>query len=207
MTNKPILEACVETVEQAIYAEKNGADRIELCGDLSVGGITPTIDLLKKTIAAINIPIMAMARPRGGDFVYSKNELELIQESIDVFKEYNIKGVVFGFLKNNNEVDIDLTADMVKYAYPLEVTFHKAIDLTLDPVLAAKKISQLDGITRILTSGGKATAEEGIDVLKKMNSVVEKKINIIVAGKVTQNNLKILHQKIGANEYHGRRIV
>ncbi len=206
MKNKPILEACVETVEQAVQAERCGADRIELCGDLSVGGITPSNTLLRETMAAVNIPIMAMARPRGGNFVYSYHELEEIKRAIDNFKELSIKGVVFGFLKNN-EVDLELTSEMASYAHPLEVTFHKAIDFTLDPIKEAKRISQIPGIQRILTSGGKTTAEEGKGVLIKMQKVVGKNLTIIAAGKVTVQNLTLLHQTIGAKEYHGRRIV
>ena len=203
----PIFEACVETVEQAILAEKNGADRVELCSDLSIGGITPSLELLEKTIASISIPIMAMARPRGGNFVHSKEEIEEIKKAIDLFKSLNIKGVVFGFLTKANEIDFQLTKKMVEFAYPLEVTFHKAIDMTPDPVESIKLLSKLKDIQRVLTSGGKSTAIEGKEVLIKMQKAVEEKMNIIVAGKVTIENRSELHQLIGAKEYHGRRIV
>ena len=207
MTSKPILEACVETLEQAILAERFGADRIELCADLSVGGLTPTKDLLFDTKAAISIPIMAMARPRGGSFIYSEKELEEIKEAIDLFKSAGIRGVVFGFLTNDNEIDLKITKQMVEYSQPLEVTFHKAIDLTSHPVESAKNLASIIGIQRILTSGGKETAMDGIGTLTDMQQAVDGRLTILVAGKVTKENLSELHSKIGANEYHGRRIV
>ena len=207
MENNPILEACVDTVEQAILAEKNGANRIELCANLSVGGLTPSKYLLLKTKAAVNLPIMAMARPRSGNFIYSNKEIEAIKASIDLFKSLNLKGVVFGFLNDQNEIDLPLTREMVTYAKPLDVTFHKAIDLTIDPVLAARKIASIKGIQRILTSGGKKTAEEGKTILKEMQKSVGEKTIILVAGKVTKYNINQLHHAIGAKEYHGRRIV
>lgn len=203
----PIYEACVETVEQAILAEKNGADRIELCGDLSVGGVTPSLDLLKKTIDSISIPIMAMARPRGGDFVHTADEIFQIKKAIDLFKSLNIKGVVFGFLTIESEIDLELTKEMVQYASPLEVTFHKAIDQTSDPVKSIQDLSSINGIQRVLTSGGERTAMEGRDKLKQMKKVVEGKMKVLVAGKVTTENREELHKLIQADEYHGRRIV
>lgn len=207
MDNKPILEACVETLEQAILAEDCGADRIELCADLSVGGLTPTPELLVKAKAAISIPIMAMARPRGGNFIYNKHELREIKSTIDWLKNSGVYGVVFGFLTKENLIDLETTKQMVDYAYPLQVTFHKAIDLTPNPVEAAFELSAIKGIQRILTSGGKETALEGMHHLKEMQKAVKGKLTILVAGKVTKENLDAIHTEIGANEYHGRRIV
>ncbi|MEO1261571.1 MAG: copper homeostasis protein CutC [Bacteroidota bacterium] len=207
MKVKPILEACVETLEQALLAERSGADRIELCADLSVGGLTPNQELLEQIQKHLTIPIMAMARPRGGNFCYSSEEQEKIKEAINLFKKLKIKGVVFGFLTKKNKIDISLTKAMVAHASPLEVTFHKAIDSTPDPVKAVKELSRIKGVNRILTSGGKSTASEGVDTLRRMKEAGGQQLNIIVAGKVTKENLPALHQQIRANEYHGRRIV
>ena len=204
---KPIYEACVETVEQAVLAEKNGAGRIELCGDLSVGGITPSVDLLSKTIDAVSIPIMTMVRPRGGDFVHTNEEVLQIKTTIDLFKSLKIKGVVFGFLTKEDEIDLELTKELVQYASPLEVTFHKAIDQTSDPVKSIERLSEIAGIQRVLTSGGMSTAMEGRETLKKMMEAVDGKLSVLVAGKVTVENREELNRLIGANEYHGRRIV
>ena len=127
--------------------------------------------------------------------------------AIDKFKIAGIQGVVFGFLTSNNEVDFELTTELAIYAQPLECTFHKAIDFTPDQVQAAKELAQIVGIQRILTSGGKTTAEEGKDVLMAMQEAVGNDLTVLVAGKVTAQNIASLHQKIGAKEYHGRRIV
>lgn len=207
--NRPdmILEACVETLEDAILAEKSGANRIELCGDLSVGGITPSEDLTTQCHELLSIPIMAMVRPRGGNFVYSKSEIEEMKRSIDFFKKQGIAGVVFGMLDENNEVDIELTKEMAAFANPLLVTFHKAIDDTPDLVRAVKQISQITDIQRVLTSGGKATAMEGASILREMKKAVAGKITILAAGRVTKENLDAVHQAVGTSEYHGKRIV
>ncbi len=206
-TRTPLLEACVETTQQAILAEKHGAHRVELCSNLAVGGLTPEDDLMAETLKAIRIPIMAMVRPRGGNFVYNDTEIEVMKTTIDSFKALKLHGVVFGFLTKNQEVDIELTREMVAYAAPLAVTFHKAIDLTSDPVASAQKLSDINGIQRILTSGGKETAASGVDTLKKMREVVGNKTTILVAGKVTRENIEELHLELQATEYHGRRIV
>ncbi len=205
--NDLILEACVETLEDAILAEKSGANRIELCGDLSVGGITPSEELTTQCFESLSIPIMAMVRPRGGNFVYSKYEIEEMKRSIDFFKKKGIAGVVFGMLDEKNEVDIELTKELAAYAKPLLVTFHKAIDDTPDPVNAVKQISQVTGIQRVLTSGGKATAMEGAAILREMQKAVAGKITVLAAGKVTKENLEAVLQAVGTSEYHGKRIV
>jgi copper homeostasis protein len=202
-----ILEACVETLEDAIRAEQCGADRIELCGDLSVGGITPSPELTEACLKSLSIPIMAMVRPRGGNFVHTPMELEEMRRAIRYFKSVGVAGVVFGILDEKNEVDLAVTKELVELAKPLLVTFHKAIDETPDPVIAIEKLTRISGIQRVLTSGGKETAMEGAAVLRKMKAVVEGKIIILAAGKVTKENLKKVHAVVRAEEYHGKRIV
>lgn len=205
--NHIVLEACVETLEQALLAEQNGADRIELCDDLSVGGITPNVELLEKTTSVLKIPIMAMIRPRGGDFVYTEKELLEMEASIHFCKKLGIAGVVFGCLTPDGEVDEAATRRLAAVASPLLVTFHKAIDETPNPVASAKLLAEMGGIQRILTSGGAATAWDGLVVLQKMIAETAGRLTILTAGKVTKENLPDLHQKLGAAEYHGKRIV
>ncbi len=204
---KPVLEACVETLEDALRAEQCGADRIELCGDLSVGGVTPSPELTEACLKSLTIPIMAMVRPRGGNFVHTPVELETMRTSIQYFKSVGVAGIVFGVLDEKNEVDLAETRALVDLAKPLQVTFHKAIDDTPDPVAAVEKLATIEGIQRVLTSGGKKTAMEGADVLRKMKKAVEGKIIILTAGKVTKENLPQVHDKVKAEEYHGKRIV
>jgi copper homeostasis protein len=207
ITEKLILEACVETLEDAILAEQSGADRIELCGDLSVGGVTPSNELTEACLHSIRIPIMAMVRPRGGNFVYDETELAEMKASIEYFKTVGVAGVVFGILNENNEVDLAKTAKLAELARPLLVTFHKAIDDAPNPVEAVQKLTQVFGIQRVLTSGGQLTALEGAAVLRKMQAVANGKITILAAGKVTKGNLEEVHSAVGTREYHGKRIV
>jgi len=200
-------EACVETLEQALIAEKNGANRIELCGDLSVGGVTPKYDVLQQIQEKINIPIHVMIRPRSGDFIYTTEEFELMQHQIKQFKKLEIDGVVFGILNRNNTLDIQRIKTLVKLAKPLKIVIHKAIDETPDSITALKELMEIDGITAILTSGGKPTAEKGKAVLKEMVSIAKYKLNIIAAGSITDQNVQELHQYINSGCYHGKKIV
>ena len=202
-----ILEACVETFEQAVLAERSGADRIELCADLSVGGLTPSNELIEAVVAKLKIPVMVMIRPRGGDFVYSDEELALMKRSVAFCKIAGVKGVVFGFLTPKNEIDVEKTKEFSQLSQPLQVTFHKAIDETPDLVEATKILTQIPGIQRILTSGGATTALEGKEILKKMIAAGEGSVTILTAGKVTTENLSEVHRETGGREYHGKRIV
>lgn len=205
--NNLVLEACVETLEDAIRAEQAGADRIELCGDLSVGGVTPSEELTLACVANLTIPIMAMVRPRGGDFVYSEAELAQMKQDISFFKNAGVAGVVFGILDEKNEVNLEQTRELAEFSKPLLVTFHKAIDDTENPVASIEKLTQVAGIQRVLTSGGKETALHGSEVLRKMNEAGAGKIIVLAAGKVTKENLAQVHDCVQATEYHGRRIV
>jgi copper homeostasis protein len=202
-----IKEACVETFEEAVLAEKNGADRVELCSDLANDGLTPSFDLMKKTVSELKIPVMVMIRPRAGDFVYSDVEITQMKAQIDMAKKAGASGVVFGLLTSDNKIDRKNTAVLCEYAHPLPVTFHKAIDIIEDPVEGVSILKKINGITRILTSGGKPTAREGAVTLIQMLKAGNDKITILVAGKVNDKNIEIIEERIGAKEYHGRKIV
>lgn len=202
-----IKEACVETLEEAISAEKKGADRIELCADLHLDGLTPPFELMQKTCATLKIPVMVMIRPRGGDFVYSEEEVLLMKNDIDLAKKAGVAGVVFGLLTKDNQIDTENSRVLAEYAKPLPVTFHKAIDLLENPVEGAKILSKISGITRILTSGGKTTAKDGSGVIREMIEAAAGKIVILVAGKVTRENLNEIEKITGGTEFHGKKIV
>lgn len=202
-----IKEACVETLEEAISAEKKGADRIELCADLHLDGLTPPFELMQKTCATLKIPVMVMIRPRGGDFVYSEEEVLLMKNDIDLAKKAGVAGVVFGLLTKDNQIDTENSRVLAEYAKPLPVTFHKAIDLLENPVEGAKILSKISGIKRILTSGGKTTAKDGSGVIREMIEAAAGKIVILVAGKVTRENLNEIEKITGGTEFHGKKIV
>ena len=202
-----IKEACVETFEEAVLAEKQGANRIELCSDLANDGLTPSFELMEKTCATLKIPVMVMIRPRAGGFVYLEEEIEQMKTEINLAKKVNAAGVVFGLLTSENNIDKKNTETLAEYAKPLPVTFHKAIDELKNPLEGVKTLIEIDGIKRILTSGGKPTALEGQQVIREMMKVAEDKITILVAGKVLDSNVNEIQEITGAKELHGRRIV
>ena len=201
-----IKEACVESFKKALEAQSNGANRIELCENLAVGGTTPSYGTVKICLEKLNIPIFLMIRARGGNFIYSKEEIEIMKEDIKIFKELGVKGVVLGCLTFDNKIDLELTKELVDLAYPMEVTFHKAIDEINNPLDYINDLVNI-GIKRILTSGGKATAFEGKDLINKMIKKSNGRIKIVVAGKVTKENLNELSNLISADEFHGKLIV
>ena len=201
-----IKEACVESFEKALEAQSNGANRIELCENLAVGGTTPSYGTVKICLEKLNIPIFPMIRARGGNFVYSKDEIKIMKEDIKIFKELGVKGVVLGCLTSDNKIDLELTKKLVNLAYPMEVTFHKAIDEIQNPLDYIDNLINI-GIKRILTSGGKVTALEGKDLINEMIKKSNGRLKIVVAGKVTKGNLNGLSNLISADEFHGKLIV
>lgn len=203
---KILKEACVESYSDAKGAEKRGADRIELCDNLTLGGTTPSYGTIKKSLENLKIPVFPIIRPRGGDFFYSKDELEIMKEDIKICKELGATGVVFGMLTEDKKIDFSLVKEFVDLAYPMEVTFHKAIDEIENPVSVIDKLFSV-GVKRILSSGTKATALEGKNILNEMIKKAEGKIKIIVAGKVTKENLSEISKEIISSEYHGKLIV
>ncbi len=202
-----IKEACVESLDEALKAEEQGADRIELCADLSQDGITPERDVIRKAKEQLRIPIRVMIRPRGGDFVYTASEVNQMMQDIKFCKVIGVEGVVFGILKENNTLDLGRIAALAAHSSPLKIVIHKAIDETPDILKATEGLTHINGISTILSSGGKATAKEGISILKKMIVVAGNKLEIMPAGRITIGNLDEIHKSIGACAYHGRQIV
>jgi copper homeostasis protein len=202
-----IREACVETFREAINAQELGAERIELCARLDLGGITPSYATIESVRKNLHIPVMVMIRPRGGNFVYDKMELKIINQNIDACKLIGITGIVIGFLQESGAVDTEITQIFARMAYPLDVTFHKAIDETPDPVTAVEMLKGIEGITRVLSSGGAETAIEGAEVLNKMISAAEGRLIIMAGGKVTKDNLEEISGIIKTREFHGKKIV
>ncbi|SHI43552.1 copper homeostasis protein [Tangfeifania diversioriginum] len=202
-----IKETCVETFEEAQKAEQQGASRIELCSDLANDGLTPSPELMQKTCAALKIPVMVMIRPRAGNFIHTEDEIDQMKTDIDHAKQAGAAGAVFGLLTADNKIDMENTRILADYAHPMPVTFHKAIDELENPVEGVEALKKTSGIKRILTSGGKPTAREGLETLRKMLQTAEGNPIIMIAGKVTDKNVEELQQLTGATEFHGRRIV
>ena len=184
-----IVEVCAESHKHAVKAEKAGADRIELCKDLHLDGLTPDYQTAKNTIKKLNIPVFVLIRPREGDFVYSNEEFELMKRDILKFKEIGCKGIVSGILNNDKNIDIERTKELVKLSRPLEFTFHRAFDVVKDPLNEIENLVEI-GVNRILTSGQKDKAMDGLVLLEKLNSISDKRIIIMPGSGISKNNLK-----------------
>jgi copper homeostasis protein len=203
-----LLEACVETYEQAIRAEQRGARRIELCAHLEHGGLTPAPDLVRKLLRELAIPIKVMIRPRAGNFIYTSEEIEQMAGEILLFKKMGVQEIVLGMLTANGSVDLEQLQQLADTAAPMAITFHKAIDETQDPLAELERMKNMpSNVQYILTSGQQPTAQQGQAMLKKMVKQFSDRFTIIAAGRVTDENLSELHRLIGAREYHGRKIV
>lgn len=201
-----VKEACVGSYSEAVSAEKRGADRVELCDNLDVGGTTPSYGTIKTTVEKLKIPVFVMIRPRGGNFCYNKNEIEIMKKDIELCKALGVKGIVLGVLTKNDEIDYPLLKELIDLAAPMEVTFHKAIDDLENPVLEIKKLAEI-GVKRILSSGTKAKALDGKEILNKMIAEANDDITVIVAGGVTTDNFDEISKEIVSTEYHGKKIV
>lgn len=206
-TKTLILEACVDSLEDALAAEQRGANRIELCSALDQDGLTPSHELTMQCLQNLSIPIMAMVRLRGGNFVYSETEVKQMESEIEFFKQAGVSGVVFGLLTEEGTIDIENTRRLAKLAFPLDVTFHKAIDYSVDIQKSFQELNSIEGITRVLTSGGMDTAWNGRTALKAMNELPDRRIKIIAAGKVLPENRVQIAEFTGICELHGKRIV
>ncbi len=201
-----IIEACVENVNEAILAEVQGANRVELCFNLSVGGTTPSSSEIALTKKRLQIPVMVLIRPRGGNFFYSKDEIIEIKHNINTCKDIGVHGVVIGALTQEKKIDIELINELIELASPMEVTFHKAIDHTNDILEEFEKLLKID-IDRVLTSGGENTAMEGKTIINNMVKLSNGNIKIIAAGKILDSNLQHHLDILDCHEFHGQKIV
>lgn len=201
-----IREKCIGNFLEALEAQELGAERVELCDNLAEGGTTPSYGTIKMVVEKLNIPVFVIIRPRGGDFYYTPEEIEIMKEDIKICKELGVKGVVIGALNRDNTINYDVIKEMIDLAKPMSITFHKAIDELENPVTEVKKLANL-GVNRILTSGTKETALEGQSILREMIKEAGEDIIIIVAGKVTKDNLNEISNLIPTKEYHGKKIV
>lgn len=202
-----VKEACVDNIQDAINAFKKGADRIEFCSNLDEDGLTPSNYDLISLKKSISIPVRVMVRPHSNSFNYNDDDLIQMKETIEFCKNQKFDGVVFGCLDDNNELDLNKIKYLADFAKPLNVIIHKAIDLTSSPVNSLMKLLEIDNVNGVLSSGGFETAELGTEVLKKMINISPNEFEIISAGKITNQNFKILHEKIDGKFYHGRKIV
>ncbi|WP_370000713.1 copper homeostasis protein CutC [Winogradskyella sp.] len=194
------LEICANSYQSAKNAQDAGAHRIELCQELSVGGITPSYGLLKKVIEELDIPVFVLIRPRSGNFVYSNDEFVIMKTDIQLCKDLGCHGIVSGVLKEDKAIDIERTKELVELSKPLEFTFHRAFDEVKNPNEALEQLIDL-GIERVLTSGQKSSAEKGLEVLQELHKMSKNRITILAGGGITSENAG-LFKELGLKEIH-----
>ena len=200
-------EVCVDNIKDAMRAVDLGANRIEYCSKLSEEGLTPNIEDVKYLLKNINIPLRIMIRPHSKSFNYSETDISIMLRDISTFKKIDIDGIVIGCLNKDDEIDLKKINLFIEKARPLKVIFHKAIDITSDPLESLKNLIKYSNINGVLTSGGFKKAEDGVKLLKKMLDICPINFELIIAGKVTSENIKKINQKLSAKFYHGKKIV
>ncbi len=195
------LEIAAFTLHGVFRAIEGGADRIELCENPNEGGTTPSFGMLKAINTLTTLPVFPIIRPRGGHFVYSAQEYEVMKNDINLCKDLGYKGVVLGLLFANGQIDIERTAGLVNLASPMEVTFHRAFDRSKNPMLALEDIIQC-GCTRILTSGQHPSVTNGLGLVKDLLVQAANRIIIMPGSGLNSKNVGEIARKTGAHEFH-----
>ncbi len=201
MENKYKLEICVDSLESAIAAQNGGADRIELCDNLYEGGTTPSAGMIEIARKYLDIKIQVIIRPRGGDFLYSDLEFEVMKRDIEIAKELKADGIVIGILNPDASIDIKRTKELVELSRPLSVTFHRAFDMTLDPYKALEDVIKT-GADRLLTSGQLNEAPQGVKLIEDLVQLAGDKIIIMPGAGINKDNIKDMINITRAREYH-----
>jgi copper homeostasis protein len=196
-----IYEVCVDSVAGVRAAKAAGADRVELCADLLEGGITPSLGMIRQAGAVDGIRIHVMIRPRGGDFVFDDDEFAVMRADIETAKLEGADGVVIGILTADGEIDTERTGDLLSLARPLSVTFHRAFDMTHDPLRALNALVDL-GVDRVLTSGQEATVLEGLPLLTELFEAAGDRIVVMPGGGITSRNIGRIVDVLKPKEVH-----
>ena len=194
------LEICSNSTQSALNAQEAGAGRVELCGSLWESGTTPSYGTIKKARALLDIQLFVLVRPRGGDFIYSDLELDIVKEDIIACKNMGVDGIVSGVLNPDNTIAIDKTRELIELSHPLPFTFHRAFDLTPDLFQSLKELIALN-VDRVLTSGGRKSAADASEVITKLNQLAINKINILPGGGINASTINNLLET-GCTEFH-----
>jgi copper homeostasis protein len=205
MVQKNKLEIACFNIASALIAQENGADRVELCDGIEVGGITPNAKIVAQVKSKLAIDVMVMIRPRGGNFIYSKEELEQMKYSIEEFKKLNVNGFVFGILKEDNSINKEQNSELVELAKPFPCTFHRAFDEVSAVFQSLEDIIDC-GFKTILTSGQAKNATEGVATLAALVSKANNRIIIMPGGGLRASNVQFIKEKTNANWFHSSAI-
>jgi copper homeostasis protein len=201
MTDQVLIEVCVDSVASAVAAERGGAARVELCSNLLEGGVTPSAGMIEAVRAAVSIGLHVIIRPRGGDFCYDEDEIEVMKRDIAHCKKLGADGVVLGILDTDGHVDIERTCQLVDLARPLSVTFHRAFDMSADLSRALEEVCTT-GAARILTSGGEQDCLQGAEMIARLVQAARGHITIMACGGITHNKVATLIERTGVSEIH-----
>jgi len=200
-----LVEAAVETPRSAADAVRSGAQRVELCANLDVGGTTPSAALIAAVTAQINSPVFVLVRPRAGGFVYSETEVEVMKRDVEIARSEGADGIVTGALDDKGRVEIATMRELVAAAGGLPVTFHRAFDVASDRSEALERLIDA-GVSRVLTSGGANTALEGVDTIARLVEQANGRIIIVAGGGVREHNAEEIIARSGVTEIHARFI-
>ena len=198
-----LIEACVDSIDSAIEAELGGADRVELCGELLQGGVTPSAGLVGGVCERIKIPVFALVRPRTGDFLYDDDELDVMLRDIEIIRSLNVEGIVIGALTRDGDVDIGTMYTLIAAAGDMNVTFHRAFDFVRDQSVALEALIEL-GVDRVLTSGGARSALEGASTLAELVDQGGSDITVLAGGGINASNVADVVRLSGVKEVHVR---
>lgn len=195
------LEICVDSVESAINAQTAGADRVELCDNLLEGGTTPSYGSVVAARKNLSIGVHVIIRPRGGDFLYSGLEYDIMKSDIEMCRDCGVNGIVIGILTANGEIDVERCATLTELAKPMTTTFHRAFDMCTDPVRGLEDVIST-GASRLLTSGQKNLAPDGIGLIKQMVKQAEDRIIIMPGAGIDETNVALIATSAGVKEIH-----
>lgn len=198
---KYTLECCVDSAESALFAKKGGADRLELCSGLVIGGITPTLALFRQIREQTDIRIHVLLRPRFGDFLYTKQEISIIAKEIELFHTAGAEGIVIGCLNSDGSLDCGAMRFLIDHAGQMSITLHRAFDMCKDPFQTLEKAKEL-GIHTILTSGCQSSCTEGIDLLRQLDERAEGQITIMAGAGINENAVRLLLEKTNLTAFH-----
>lgn len=196
-----LIEICVEGIDGFAAAQAAGADRVELCASLLEGGLTPSMGVVRQTLAIAKIPFHVIIRPRGGDFLYSELEYQTMLDDVRACRELGVAGVVFGCLTADGRIDEARMTELTNAARPMKVTCHRAFDMTRDAEQAIEALIR-SGVDRVLTSGQRDTALEGLAILKRTHDAARGRIKIMACGALDETNIAAVLKGSAADELH-----